>query len=1156
MKPFLQVFSALPEDITAPFADCAVAGLVHDPESNTLTLTLNGTNGQDTEPLRAAIKTAYKVSDVVIIIVGDAPLCVPSKNHIVPPETPIPPAVPEISYEELKEQKLREAKEKLPQPSVNTVLYGAAFKPEPIPMRDISGDSEKVCVAGTVFAADSAETRSGYRLSFDMTDGTSSVRIKHFFSNRDGYGKKKKDLTAIKGIKPGMELAVKGGMVWDVFNDKEEQSLTPDAIIYHELSKTRVDNAPKKRVELHLHTNMSEMDGLTDVSKLMKRCAEWGYKAVAVTDHGVVHAFPDTMNARFKHIKDGEFKVLYGCEAYLVDDREKLRERGKQSQHITLLVKNAAGLRNLYELVSKAHLDGFYYHPTISRADLEKRREGLLVGSACEAGELFSAVVDWKPMEELKKIAEFYDYLEIMPICNNLFLIDKGAAKDEEGLRDFNRTILHVGAMTGIPVVATGDAHFLDPGDEIYRSVLLASKGMDTDRPLPLFFRTTEEMLEEFAYLGEEKAFEVVVTNTNLIADMCETVQPVMKGKFFPPRIEGAADELRRLSDERARELYGDPVPEHIAHRMKLELEPIISGGYEAIYIAARKLVAKSMEAGYPVGSRGSVGSSIIAFLSGITEVNALPPHYRCPSCKWNEFPENPEAACGVDMPKRNCPICGAETHRDGFDIPFATFLGFDADKQPDIDLNFSGEYQEKAHRQTFEMFGERNVYRAGTIATVANKTAVGFALKYTESKGIALPPAEINRLAKGCEGVRRTTGQHPGGMVVIPDGNNINEFTPVQYPANKRESGVITTHFDYHALEDNLIKLDILGHDDPTMLKHLADMTGVDPSSIDLGDPDTMSIFLSSKILGFENDDILGVTGACDVPEFGTRFVREMLVRTKPTTFDELVRISGLSHGTDVWLGNAADLVSKKVATLKEVICARDDITLYLSNMGIDRREAFTISESVRKGKGLKPEWEQNMIRHRIPQWYIDSCKKIKYMFPKAHAVAYVMSAFRIAWFKVNYPKEYYSAYFSIRSAVLDSKLMTLGAERIKAKLQEMFKQSNLTQGDEDKLTMLEVCYEFNTRGFEFEPIDLWESDAFKFKVTQKGLRLPFLAQPGLGEKAAADIVREREKAPFLSMDELSARCGALNKTHIETLKASGALGDLPESMQISMFG
>jgi DNA polymerase-3 subunit alpha (Gram-positive type) len=1146
MKPFDTVFTDLPNDIAELFSDCKVMNLYHDAEADTLTVTLKGPDGLETDKLRDAVKTAYDVESVIILGLKKAATL---RELEISDDT--------LSYEELKEQKMQALREELPViTNAAHAIFGRVFKPEPIEMQSITGDMDSVCVAGTVFNVDSADTRSGYRLSFDITDNTSSVRVQRFFQKRGEHERNEQPLTEIRQIKKGMTVAVKGKLEWKVFGDKEEQILRPDAIIPYENEDTlRVDSAPKKRVELHLHTNMSEMDALIDIGELMKRCEKWGHKAVAITDHGVIHAFPNAMNAQLKHVKDESFKLLYGCEAYLVDDRAKMRERGVHSYHVTLLVKNAAGMRNLFELVSKAHIDGFHYHPNISYEDLKKHREGLLVGSACEAGEFFSAVVAWKTTEELKKIAEFYDYLEIMPVCNNMFLIEKGAAQNVEQLRDFNRTVVHVGAMTGKPVVATSDAHFLDPGDEIYRTVLLTAKEMNTDRPLPLYFRTTEEMLEEFSYLGEKKAFEVVVTNTNLIADMCEPVQPVKKDKFFPPRIEGSADELRSLSYDRAKELYGDPIPEHIAERMSMELEPIIRGGFDAIYMAAQKLVSQSLKAGYPVGSRGSIGSSIIAYLTGITEVNALPPHYRCPVCKWSEFPDNPEGACGADMPKKLCAVCGAGTVRDGFDIPFATFLGFEGEKVPDIDLNFSGEYQDKAHQNAMELFGESNVYRAGTIATIAEKTAVGFALKYNEMKGLDLPQAEINRLAKGCEGVRRTTGQHPGGLVVVPEGNNIHEFTPVQYPANKRDSGIITTHFDYDAIEDNLAKLDLLGHDDPTMLKHLEDMTDTKMTDIELDDPGTMSLFKTSKILGFEDDDVLGVTGACDVPEFGTRFVRKMLVQTKPTTFDELVRISGLSHGTDVWLGNAEDLVVRNIATLKEIICARDDITLYLTGMGLDRREAFNISESVRRGRGLRSEWEHNMVQAGVPQWYIQSCKKIKYMFPKAHAVAYVMSAFRIAWYKVNYPKEFYSAYFTIRAGVLDSKLMTVGIEKLRTRVLDMLKQPKLTQNEKDKLTMLEVCYEFNKRGFEFEPIDIWESDAVRFRVTDKGLRLPFIAQPGIGEKAAADIMREREKSPFLSIDDLSARCKALDKTNIEELRQSGALGDLPESLQMSMF-
>ncbi|MEG2571112.1 MAG: PolC-type DNA polymerase III, partial [Clostridia bacterium] len=688
-------------------------------------------------------------------------------------------------------------------------------------------------------------------------------------------------------------------------------------------------------------------------------------------------------------------------------------------------VKNTVGLKNLYKLVSMSHLKYFQKKPIIPRSVLDQYREGLIIGSACEAGELYSAIVAGRADNELFEIAKYYDFLEIQPVGNNEFMIERGMAKSLDTIRDFNRTVVRIGRELGIPVAATGDVHFLEPHDEVYRRVLMAGMGFsDADNQAPLYFKSTDEMLNEFSYLGADTAYEVVVSNTNMIADWCEPFRPIPKEQF-PPSFEGSKEDLIVMCHKRAHELYGDTLPDIVSERMEYELLKITTHGFDVMYIIAQKLVSRSIEEGYLVGSRGSVGSSFVAYLAGITEVNALAPHYRCPKCKGSEFTDGHEFRMGVDMPDKTCPVCGTRYEKDGFDIPFATFLGFDGDKTPDIDLNFSGEYQSRAHRHTIEIFGESNVFRAGTIGTIAEKTAFGFTRKYLDERGKIVSRAEQNRMTVGCTGIKRTTGQHPGGVMIVPKEKEIFDFTPIQHPADDRDSDIITTHFDYHSINDNILKLDLLGHDDPTIIKMLEDLTGINARAIPLDDPETMSLFTSIAALGIKEDPILGKTGTVAIPEFGTKFVREMLLDTKPTTFDELVRISGLSHGTDVWINNAQTLVKNKTATLKEAICCRDDIMLYLITMGVPSKLSFTIMEAVRKGKGLKPEWEEEMNAHSVPAWFIDSCKKIKYMFPKAHAVAYVMMAFRIAWFKVHEPRAFYCAYFSIRAKSFDASVM-----------------------------------------------------------------------------------------------------------------------------------
>lgn len=854
---------------------------------------------------------------------------------------------------------------------------------------------------------------------------------------------------------------------------------------------------------------------------------------------------------------------LEEINGYIAENgRESVMGRRFKPRHIIVLVKNQAGIKNLYKVITKSHLEYFKRYPIMPKSVLMEHREGLIIGSACEAGELFELIKDRRSRLELRRIAEFYDYLEIQPICNNRFMLEgeNPIAESEEELRDFNRTVVRLGEEMGKPVVATGDVHFLDREDEIFRHVLLTAKGFsDGDKPLPLYFRTTEEMLAEFDYLGPEKAYEVVVENTVKIADMCEKVRPLPPKVLYAPKIENSAQQLKDLVYGRMHELYGENPPEIITKRIETELGDILNRNYDVIYMSAQKLVADSIAHGYLVGSRGSVGSSLVAYMSGITEVNSLPAHYRCPKCKHTDFAAGEGYGCGADMPDGVCPVCGAEYAKEGFDIPFETFLGFGGDKVPDIDLNFSGEYQANAHRYTNELFGADHVFRAGTIGTVAEKTAYGYVKKYMELTGKNLSKAEENRLAKGCVGVKRTTGQHPGGLVVIPQDMEIADFCPAQHPADDSGTDIITTHFEYHCMEDNLLKLDELGHDDPTMIKMLEDMTGRNAREIKLDDPDTMRIFKTPEPIGIEKGDpIVGDTGTIGIPEFGTGFTRQMLCDTQPDKFDTLVRLSGFSHGTDVWLGNAKDLILSGTANISQTIGCRDDIMLYLISMGMPEKRAFKIMESVRKGRGLPEGAEDEMRAASVPDWYIDSCKKIKYLFPKAHAVAYVMMAFRIAWFKVHEPLAFYSAYFYRRSQKdgFDAAVMTGGIELVKSKINEIKNNPAATQKEQDLFTTLEACYEFYSRGFEFAPIDVFKSDATKFVITEDGRLLPpFVALSGLGESAARDIVEHRGDCEFVSIEEFSAACPKVSKTHIDQLKQLGAFHDLPDTSQISLF-
>ena len=856
--------------------------------------------------------------------------------------------------------------------------------------------------------------------------------------------------------------------------------------------------------------------------------------------------------------------------AKTVDDIETVyhslrRTDVAKSYHMILLVKNRKGLKNLYEMISQSYLKYFHRSPTIPKSLLNQHREGILVGSACGMGELYGAVMKGASDKELKKIAKYYDYLEIQPICNNGFLVDNGVVSDVSVLQDYNRTILRIGRELNKPVIAASDVHFLDAEDEQYRKILQAAKKFsDADRSCPIFFRTTEEMLKEFEYLGKEVAEEVVITNTRSIADQVEEIELLPKD-LFPPKIEHSAEDLKNLVYGKMHRIYGENPPKIVQDRVDVELNTILDHNYDVIYMSAQKLVQNSLENGYLVGSRGSVGSSIVAYMSGITEVNSLPPHYVCPKCCHSEFVTDGSYGCGADMPEKNCPECGTPMNREGFDIPFETFLGFPGnEKTPDIDLNFSGEYQAKAHKYTETLFGSDHVFRAGTIGTLAEKTAYGYVKKYLEERNITATKTEENRLALGLVGIKRTTGQHPGGLVVIPQDMDVTDFCPVQHPADDPNSDIITTHFEYHCMEANLLKLDELGHDDPTMIRMMEDMTGVDAKKISLSDPETMSIFTSPAALGLPDDDpIIGKTGTIGVPEFGTNFTRQMLVDTQPKQFDTLVRLSGFSHGTDVWAGNIHDLIVNGIATVNETVGCRDDIMLYLISKGMEPSLAFKTMEAVRKGKVKKSgefpgDAEQQMRDLGVPDWYIESCRKIAYLFPKAHAVAYVMMAFRIAWFKVHEPLAFYSAYFYRRSQKggFDAAMMTVGTDGVRRKIREM-KGKSLTANEEDLLVTLEAVYEFNMRGFEFAPIDLYKSDAIKFTVTEDGrLRPPFVSISGLGETAALDLAHCTEGGrSFISVEELGRACPKVSQSHLEALKNLGALGDMPETSQINLF-
>ncbi len=1037
----------------------------------------------------------------------------------------------------------------------------ANIKEQVVKIKDLTADYGKVALEGKVISTDSRELKNGKTLAmFNLYDGTSTITCKSFIDP------KKQDLEGIlKRIKNSGRLKIQGNAGYDNFA-KEIGVIANVVVEVPPIPETtRMDSAKEKRVELHLHTQMSQMDAVSSATDLIKRAAKWGMKSIAITDHGVVQAFPEANHA----VEDNklDIKIIYGVEAYLIPDEEipeGVEEGYKKIRpyHAIILAKNQKGLRNLYELISVTHLNYFHKRPRLLKSVFEKYREGLILGSACEQGELYRAIVNKKPEEEIRRIASYYDYLEIQPLGNNAFMLRDGTVSSMKDLEDINKKIVDLGDELGKLTVATCDVHFMDPQDEIYRRILMAGQGFsDADHQAPLYLRTTEEMLNEFLYLGNERAYEVVVTNTNKISDMCEVVCPISKEKC-PPVIEGAEQEIEETCTNRAKELYGDPLPEIVQARLKRELDSIIKNGFSTLYIIAQRLVKKSNEDGYLVGSRGSVGSSFVANMLSITEVNSLPPHYRCPKCKYSDFTDY-GIPNGVDLPDKDCPKCGAKLCKDGMDIPFETFLGFNGDKEPDIDLNFSGEYQGKIHRYAEVIFGKGKTFKAGTVGTIADKTAFGYVKNYFEERNIPVTNAEISRLVQGCVGVKRTTGQHPGGIIVVPHGREIYEFCPVQHPADDPNSDIITTHFDYHSIDKNLLKLDMLGHDDPTVIRMLQDLTGIDPKTIPLDDKETMSLFTSTKALGVTQEQINSPVGNYGIPEYGTKFARGMLLDTKPTTFEELIRISGLSHGTDVWLNNCQDLINSGTVTLMEAICTRDDIMTYLMKKGLEPGDAFKIMEVVRKGKATKdPEkwasYEEIMRAHNVPEWYMESCKKIKYMFPKAHAVAYVTMAFRIAWFKVHMPLAYYAAYFSIRGAEdFDGEIMLGGKQRVKDKMKELdMLGNNMSVKEKGMYTVLELVNEMYERGYEFLPIDLYKSDAKKFKIEDGKIRPPFSSIAGLGGVAAESIQKavEEENGKFISIDEFQLK-SKIGKSVIEMLTKFDCLKGMSKSNQLSLF-
>lgn len=1051
-------------------------------------------------------------------------------------------------------------------------LFGTLVKGKPKPIKECLPEDGEVVVWGDVFSLETRESKDGRYsiINFNITDYTSSYPVKVF-------GEKKKCEDLVENLKDGKTVLVRGSINMDTYM----HTYLINARAVTEIEKIeKQDNAPEKRVELHLHTNMSAMDGMTSAKELVSRAIAWGHKAIAITDHGVVQAFPEACNTAAK----AGIKIIYGMEGYLVDDDafyddygfgvddeipaeyiEKVR--AEKTYHIIIIAKNTQGLKNLYKLITDSNLKFFKRRPRIPRHRLMQFREGLIIGSACEAGELYRALVDQKSDEDILKIASFYDYLEIQPNGNNAFMLRSQDERYErfktvEDLENVDRQIIHIADKLGKMVVATCDVHFIDPGNAVFREILMTSMGFsDASQQAPLYFRTTEEMLAEFAYLGEETAKEVVITNPNKIADLCESGMTPFPRGTFPPSLEGADEDLTRICWERTKKDYGDPVPENVAKRLEKELKSIISNGFGVLYMIAQKLVQNSEEHGYYVGSRGSVGSSFVAHAAGISEVNPLPPHYICKKCKHSEFFMDGSVGSGYDLPPKDCPNCGIPMHRDGHDIPFETFLGFKGDKQPDIDLNFSGEYQFYAHRYTEELFGIDHTFKAGTIGTIADKTAYGFVKKWLEVKGITVNRAEEDRLTKGCTGVKRTTGQHPGGMVVVPASNDAEDFTPIQHPADDVSGGLRTTHFDFHSLHDTILKLDNLGHDVPTLYRHLEDSTGINVFDVDICDPKLYELLTSPEPLGVTAEEIGCETGTLSLPELGTPFVRGMLMEAKPKNFSDMLQISGLSHGTDVWLGNAQELIKNGTCTISEVIGTRDNIMVYLMHKGLEPDMAFKIMEIVRKGNATKLLTEAHikaMKEHNVPDWYIDSCMKIKYMFPKAHAAAYVSAAMRLAWYKVYKPTEYYATYMTVRGEDLDTVAIMEGRGAVKQLMNSILNKGHeATAKEENMYVAMQVVNEMMARGVEFLPIDLYKSHATVYKLEDGKIRLPFMSMAGTGESAAVALMKARDdgEGEYMSRDDLQQRAG-ISKSVMETLDACGALEGLPQSTQMSFFG
>ncbi|MBR6712308.1 MAG: PolC-type DNA polymerase III [Selenomonadaceae bacterium] len=1021
---------------------------------------------------------------------------------------------------------------------------------------DINEQSGQVTIIGEVGADDIngvklREFKNGTTcVSFSVTDKTDGIACKKFF-------KKDKQADAqpfADSIKAGSLLKIAAAAKYDEY--AKETVLLINALETVE-TVARMDNAEVKRVELHVHTTMSAMDAVIPVEKLIKTAAAWNWSAVAITDHGVIQAFPNAAITAEKLAKQGKpIKIIYGMEGYLVGDDPKQ----KFANHVIILAKNKRGLENLYKLISISQIKFMHYRPRIPKSLLSDMREGLIIGSACEAGELIRAITAGKDDTELEVIAKFYDYLEIQPIHNNDFLIrsdDFPTITDDEDLRNINRKVAELAKRLGKPLVATTDAHFLNKEDSICRAVLMHSKGYaDADKQPPLYLRTTEEMFAEFDYLDEATAYEAIITNPNKIAESVEVLKPIPDG-LYSPQVPGAEEEIRQTSYARARRLYGENLPALVEARLEQELKPIIAHGFAGLYMIAQRLVKKSNDDGYLVGSRGSVGSSFVATLTGITEVNPLPPHYRCPKCQYSKFFTAGEVGCGYDLESATCPVCGYPLIKDGHDIPFAVFLGFDGDKVPDIDLNFSGEYQSTAHKYTEVLFGKHNVYRAGTISTVAEKTSFGLVKRYFDDRGQKKHGSFIAKIAAGCQGVKRTTGQHPAGIMVVPRDMDIHYFTPIQYPADNKDASTTTTHFDYHSISSRLVKLDILGHVDPTMIRMLENLTHRDPKTIPLDDKPTLSLFNSTDALGVSAGQLGTKSGTYGLPEFRTSFTRQMIDDTHPDCFSDLVRISGFSHGTDVWLGNAQDLIRQGTCTLKNAISARDDIMMYLIHHGVDALKSFKTMESVRKGKGIKPDDLNDLKAHDVPDWYIDSCQKIKYLFPRAHATAYVMMAYRIAYCKVHYPLAYYAAYFSKRTEEFDANEVIKGQQYVKRKLDELedlADERKLDIKEGDRLADYQVVYEFFLRGYSFERANLYDSDAEDFIIKKNGLLMSLSSIDGVSEAAARNIVEARKAGRFSSVEDLKNRAG-LNKTVVAALKAHGCLRDLQESNQMSLF-